>query len=77
MCMKVSAISPEASEEVLKRNLFIRYANSFMSVPKDTEPEDKLIKEEIEKPSKMGIETIQESSIFPKQVIDGHTVITA
>ena len=75
--MKVSAISPEASEEALRRNIFIRYSNRLMSVPEEPATEDKLIKNDIEKPAKMGIETIHESSIYPKQVINGKTIITA
>ena len=30
-----------------------------------------------EKPVKMGIENLQEFTIFPKEVVDGKTIITA
>ena len=75
--MQVSAISPE--EDSLRRNFFIKYANSFMSNPTEdveevaekatkTAPEDKKVDKV------KGIETL---TIFPKQVIEGRTVITA
>ncbi len=75
--MQVSAISPE--EGALRRNFFIKYANSFMSNPtEDVEeaaekasnanPDDKKVDKV------KGIETL---TIFPKQVIEGRTVITA
>ena len=72
--MQVSAISPNQS----RRNLFIEYANSFMTFKADqggTEPVTKPETEPVKKIGKnMGIETL---TIFPKQVIDGKTIITA
>ena len=62
-----------------RRNMFIKYSNSFMSMMNGGN-------EAIEKAQKvnpvtdkkldksMGIETL---TIFPKQVIDGKTIITA
>ncbi|MBR1776839.1 hypothetical protein IJ750_07200 [bacterium] len=74
--MNVSAIS--SGNENLRRNFFIKYANSFMSNPTED------VQEASEKASKAnpdqktdkikGIETL---TIFPKQVIDGKMVITA
>ena len=72
--MQVSAISQNQS----RRNLFIEYANSFMSFKANQEPENPVTKPEVEPVTKlgrnMGIETL---TIFPKQVIDGKTIITA
>ena len=71
--MQVSAISPSQ-----RRNLFIQYANSFMNFKANPTDEENVTKPEIEPVKKtgktMGIETL---TIFPKQVIDGKTVITA
>ena len=72
--MKVSAISKINSDE--KRNSFIHLSNSFMSVPESTNPVDKTIADN-KKPAKLGIENLQEFTIFPREVIDGKTVITA
>ena len=72
--MQVSAISSNQS----RRNLFIEYANSFMNFKSNPESEESVTKPEIEPVKKtgkkMGIETL---TIFPKQVIDGKTIITA
>ena len=70
--MNVSSISTD------RKNLFIKYANQFMNfkaiqdgdIPV-TKPENESVKK-VDKT--MGIETL---TIFPKQVIDGKTVITA
>ena len=72
--MNVSSIS----ENSASKDLFIRYANSFMSTPnteeivnqpQNPETEDK------EKPK--GLETLTTFTIFPKQVVNGKTIITA
>ena len=72
--MKVSAIAPNQ----LRRNLFIEYANRFMSFKAAQDGEEPVTKTELEpvkkKKKKMGIETL---TIFPKQVIDVKTIITA
>ena len=72
--MQVSNISATQS----RRNLFIQYANSFMTFKANENGEETATKPEIEPAKKsnkaMGIETL---TIFPKQVIDGKTVITA
>ena len=77
--MKVSAISNISTEDCTpRRNLFIRFSNSFMSAPEinnpvksanNTNPQKKI--------GKLGIENLQEFTIFPKEVKDGQTVITA
>lgn len=62
-----------------RRNFFIKYSNSFMSMPNgDSDPVEKTQKinpindKKLDK--SMGLETL---TIFPKQVIDGKTIITA
>ena len=74
--MKVSAIQTISSEECKpRRNLFIQLSNSFMSSPEITNPIEKA--NEANKPAKLGIENLQEFTIFPKEVVDGKTIITA
>ena len=73
--MKVSSISDSES----RKNLFIEYANSFMNFKanQDENTENSVtnpISQEKKLDKKMGIETL---TIFPKQVIDGRTIITA
>ncbi len=72
--MKISAISDVDTNE--RRSSFIKYANSFMSSTKGVNPIEKANTEN-KKPAKLGIENIQEFTVFPKQVVDGKTVITA
>ncbi len=77
--MNVSSI--QAKETNDRRNMFIRYANSFMSNPDEntTSPVEKASQADQNKGlnKSMGIETLTSYSIFPKQIINGHTVITA
>ena len=73
--MKIS--SNTASRDI--RNLFIEYANSYMNFKanQDSESENTItnpVNTEKKTDKKMGIETL---TIFPKQVIDGKTIITA
>lgn len=72
--MNVSSISDSNS----RRNIFIEYANSFMNFKADNDSNDSgvtnPIAQEKKLDKKMGIETL---TIFPKQVIDGKTIITA
>ena len=80
--MKVSAISQSSAEDCRpRRNLFNRFSNSFMSVPEGENPMAKAAAsnpiEQPEKPVKLGIENLQEFTIFPKEVVDGKTIITA
>ena len=73
--MEVSSINANNS----RRNMFIKYANSFMSNPTQT-PEDVAEKTQATVPNNnksMGIETLTTFSIFPKQVVNGKTIITA
>ena len=53
--------------------MFIKYSNSFMSTPN---PEDNIDKA-YENSFKMSIENLEAFTIFPKEVIDGRTLITA
>ena len=74
--MKVSAIT--LSEDCKpRRNSFISYMNSFMSMPENENIYAKANNANNKKVQKMGIETLEEFTIFPKEVIDGKTVITA
>ena len=79
--MKISAISQDNYNNSQRRNLFIQFANSFMAAPETETPVEKInkiAKQTIEtKTSKLGIENLQEFTIFPKQVVDGKTIITA
>ena len=75
--MQVSAISPE--EGTLRRNFFIKYANSFMSNPTEDveEAAEKANKANIADKKVDKVKGIETLTIFPKQVIEGRTVITA
>jgi len=72
--MQVSSIASTQS----RKNLFIQYANSFMNFRagnEGIEPVSKPDTEPVKSTDKIkGIETL---TIFPKQVIDGKTIITA
>ena len=62
-----------------RRNLFIEYANRYMSFRANQGDDDSInstnpVNPERKLDKKMGIETL---TIFPKQVIDGKTIITA
>jgi len=74
--MKVSAITEEPVEESLKRNSFIRMSNKLMSNPETPNPIEQA-QQANKRPAKLGIENLQEFTIFPKQVVDGRTIITA
>ena len=68
--MKVSAISViSPGEHDSRRNMFIQLSNTFVSIPKVENP--------IEKPHKLGIENLEEFTIFSKDVVNGKTIITA
>ena len=74
--MKVSAITEPTEEEKLERAMYFQANNKFMSAtdvekPVESAPEPKRVH------GKLGIENLQEFTIFPRQVIDGKTVITA
>jgi len=74
--MKIAAITEDPTEECFRRNAFIRLSNKVMSNPETPDPIEQT-QADCRKPAKLGIENLQEFTIFPKQVIDGRTVITA
>ncbi len=75
--MNVSSISQNDSFTP-RRNLFIRYANSFMSMANgNSEAVEKAQKANPEDSKLNKIKGIETLTIFPKQVIDGKTIITA
>ena len=76
--MNVSSISLNDNCKP-RRNMFIKYSNSFMSMMnggneaiKKAQKVNPVTDKKLDK--SMGIETL---TIFPKQVIDGKTIITA
>lgn len=78
--MNVSSISQSESCKP-RRNLFIRYSNSFMSLAnggneavEKAQKANKPAFNENKIDKTKGIETL---TIFPKQVVDGKTIITA
>lgn len=78
--MNVSSIS--VNDNDTRRNLFIRFSNSFMSMKNNAD--EAVEKAQManpvnanKKPGKMGIENLQEFTIFPKEIVDGQTIITA
>lgn len=79
--MKVSAISQPSTEECKPRHFsFISYSNKFMSVPTDENPNMKSKKETPQTENlniKKGIETLENFTIYPKEIVNGKTVITA
>ena len=80
--MKVSAISNISADDTCQRkNMFIRYSNSFMSMPENVNPVNKAFETRVQKTenknTKMGIETLEHFTIFPKEVVEGKTIITA
>lgn len=76
--MKVSAISQIPAEgNQSRRNLFIRLSNSFMSLPENENVFTKANAANNANTKKLGIENLQEFTIFPKEVVDGKTIIKA
>lgn len=75
--MKVSAITSIADDDQ-RKNLFIRYSNSFMSVTEPENPQTKAFAaKKVSKNVKFGIENLEEFTIFPKEKVNGRTIITA
>ena len=75
--MNVSSISQNDSFTP-RRNLFIRYSNSFMSMANgNSEAVEKAQKANPENSKLNKIKGIETLTISPKQVIDGKTIITA
>ena len=75
--MKIEPISQIPVEECRpRRNLFIRLSN-MMSAPETESPVEKAFAANPAKRFKMGIENLEEFTIYPKEVVDGKTIITA
>ena len=75
--MKIEPISQISAEECRpRRNLFIRLSN-IMSTPESENPIEKAFAINKSKLGKMGIENLEEFTIYPKEVVDGKTIITA
>lgn len=55
------------------KNAFIRYSNNIMNVNSENAINIRNQKKNI----RMGIENLQEFSLFPKEMINGRTIITA
>ena len=75
--MNISSIENDS-----RKNLFIKYSNSFMSNPTQdpseiVEKTQKTVAQENRINKSMGLETLTTFSIFPKQVVAGKTIITA
>ena len=75
--MKISAIQDALENSNSRKFNFIRYSNHFMSAPSIESPIEKANKINPAKPVKMGIENLEEFTIFPKEIKDGKTIITA
>ena len=73
--MQVSAIS-QSEECKPRRNSFISFANSFMSMPENNNIFAKANAAN-NKAQKMGIENLESFTIFPKEYVNGKMVITA
>ena len=74
--MKVSAVTENTEEEKIEQNLRFQANSKFMSAT-DVEKPAEPVPEQKRVHGKLGIENLQEFTIFPKQVVDGKTVITA
>jgi len=74
--MKVSPITEISTEETHRRNDFIRFSNKFMSRAEGINAAEQANSAN-KKHAKLGIENLQEFTIFPREIIDGRTVITA
>ena len=75
--MKIEPISQISAEDCRpRRNLFIRLSN-MMSSPEAENPIEKAFAANPAKNFKMGIENLEEFTIYPKEVVDGKTIITA
>ena len=75
--MKIEPISQINAEDCRpRRNMFIRLSN-FMSAPEQENPIAKALEANKSHHNKMGIENLEEFTIYPKKVVDGKTIITA
>ena len=76
--MKISAINAISADECRpRRNMFIQLSNTFMSAPELESPIEKANFVAKQRTQKLGIENLEEFTIFPKEKVDGKTVITA
>ena len=76
--MKISAISNITDENNnLRRNMFIRLSNAFMSNAEASNPIEKANMISKQRTQKLGIENLEEFTIFPKEYVNGKMVITA
>ena len=73
--MQVSAIS-QSEECKPRRNSFISFTNSFMSMPESNNVFAKANTTN-QKSQRLSIENLEAFTIFPKEVVNGKTVITA
>ena len=73
--MQISAIS-QSKECKPRRNSFISFTNSFMSMPENNNAFAKANAAN-PKSQKLSIENLEAFTIFPKEVVNGKTVITA
>lgn len=73
--MELNAIQELGINRTFNKNAFIRYSNNLMTV----RPENTVnFNMNTQKQNvKMGIENLQEFSLFPKEVVNGRTIITA
>ncbi|MCQ2740301.1 MAG: hypothetical protein MJ237_08795 [bacterium] len=72
--MKISALNEDVNNN-LKRSYISD--KGYMTMPETTPNKDDDGDKVPQKPFKMGIENLQEFTIYPKQVVDGRTIITA
>ena len=72
--MEVKAIQELGSRQ-FNRNAFIRYSNNIMAAGHENATIFNMNSQK--KNVKMGIENLQELSLFPKEVVNGRTIITA
>ena len=72
--MKIENITNQNNS--FKKNFFIKYSNKFMSnvEPKNDGNVSDILADPKSNDKKMGLETL---TIFPKEVKDGKTIITA
>lgn len=75
--MKVSAVTENTDEEKIEKALRFQANNKFMSATDVEKPTEPAQEPNNRVHGKLGIENLQEFTIFPRQVVDGKTIITA
>lgn len=73
--MELNAIQELGINRTFNKNAFIRYSNNLMTVRPENTVNFNMNTQK--KNVKMGIENLQEFSLFPKEVVNGRTIITA